>query len=355
MVTTIESLVKLYLANLKEEGKSTNTIRNYEINLKTLNRHFGHISPEKLNHTHLELFQDAVKHKVVGDNRKILLNYLKTLRYFLEWCELQQIKIGLTSADVYMKDKKLQSDLYEEQRRYGGPYLSEKELQKLDLYWKKDSAERTLMALRNRAIVYLLGEGGLKPGEVVELKRLAFVEGFVRVNQRKVPLTANAADIIREYLVRRPDFAEDMIVGYSSFDPDKMITHPLSIREIQRIVKKTAYEVGIKGTINPHVLRNSRLIRSLSDEMSAKDIVSCFGLAESNSSYQRFLLQARKLRGIDEDAINTHELALKLRIPLHRALDIMRSSSVGAIKFRKNYYISQKEYRNYCKRLNYQD
>lgn len=346
MVTTINTLAKLYLNDLKDSGVSNNTLSNYKTCLATLCRHFGDIDPEKLDQKHLELYEEAVQLKVNGDNRKILLRYLKSLRYFLEWCELKDFRVGLTSADVYRKDKILQTELHEDQRKYQGPYVSEKDIDKLAIYWA--SEERSLLSLRNRAIVAVLGDGGLKVTELMKAKRKDYDGTYLKVGDRYVPLSSSAKYVLNKYLKNRPDHASDLVVGYSSLNPDEIKTVPLGIRSIQRIVKNTAQEVGIEGPITPQVLRNSRLIRALADEdLDIVHLTEYFGLTPSNSSYQRFLPMARKLKGIKGDAIITKQLSLRLGIPMHQALNLIRSGSIPATKFRNHYYIEPKDYTQY--------
>lgn len=296
METTVETLVRQYLESLSAKGAASRTISNYRTCLNKFCELYGSANSKNLTMNHVMQFEEALRLKESQNSRILALRYLKALRYFVEWCEAQDIIIGLKSASLYLKDRNLQKETYEWQRDYHGAYISKSELAKLNRYWEKDNTTSTLYALRNRAIVAILGDVGIKVSELVRLNRQDFKDPFLHVGDRKLPLEANTRQILRHYFKVRPDSTEPMFVGYMSIEADKIITQPLGVRGIQRLVTKTGEEVGFKQRISPQVLRNSRLIQAIAEhEMDYSLMTYYFGLSSSNTSYQRFIKTAEKL------------------------------------------------------------
>lgn len=296
MRTTVDTLVNLYLNELRDKEASKSTISNYRICLTKFCDLFGHKSPEGLNEDSLRRFNDYLSLKNTKDVDSYTLRHIKPLQYFLLWCEKNGYETGLSSNKVYEANKRLQSKTYKKQRSYDKPYISRRELQKLDNYWRKDDFSSRLYALRNRAIVAVLGDTGIKVSELMSLSRNDYKEKYLSVRSRKLPLEASTVNILNEYLKIRPDNTEPMFVAYSSLEADKIVAQPLSTRGIQRIVKYTAEEVGIKGNISPQILRNSRIIQVLAEnDMDYNLLTYYFGLSDINTSYQRFITKAQEL------------------------------------------------------------
>ena len=120
---------------------------------------------------------------------------------------------------------------------------------------------------RNVAAVALMARAGLRVGEVVNL-RVSDVElnarsGWLLVRkgkglkERKVPLSAEARRVLREYLEVRPKQAQtDALFITRTF-------HPLQARDIQRLVQEAARKAGIKKRVTPHTLRHTFATRFL--------------------------------------------------------------------------------------------
>ncbi len=340
-MSSIRYICEQYLDELKKENRPTNTINNYSVCLEAFCYVCGAKTPNELNTSDLLRFEEYSKLRAVdSDSRKIAMRYLKALRYFLKWCEDRKISFGISSHSVGVRDNYLQKQLYESQRSYTGSYVSIKELESFSKYWQKNTEGQTLMALRNRSLIFLLGDAGLKVNEVQSLKIDDLVKNSLKIRENLILMSDLTVEVLRKYLYRRKDNAKEMIVGYSNIDQDLMSTKPLSIREIQRIVKNTSFDLGFEEkNITPQVLRNSRIIRDLINDVSFEDITQRYNLAKSNSSYQRFLKKAKQLSAIDDDWVDSIVLSKKLKISEHGARKIIKETE-GVIKFRGVYYAS---------------
>ena len=115
--------------------------------------------------------------------------------------------------------------------------------------------------LRNRTIVHLLVDTGLRLSELVgiDLPNLNLEEGFIFVKgkggkERWIPFGSATKQILWGYIKKRADVAQ---VGEQRF----LVTHrgqPLSIRGVQVMFRRLADRVKIEGVrLSPHTLRHS--------------------------------------------------------------------------------------------------
>lgn len=286
---------KLYQKYLEKSGKSRATTNLYTKTSTDFCEMFGDYQPEDLSRKNINLFIKSLEKRTKGDVDKTKLYFLKQLRYFFEFIMIEGASVGVKPVEIAKIDSNLQKKLHKNFRYYSGPIIDEQDIDKLDLYWLKHTEEQTLMALRNRAIINIFAETGAKVSELRNLKINDLHGSSIHISGRWIKLSKSATERLKKYLSRRPDQAEDMFVSYSSFNEDKITSHPLTTRGIQRVVKKTADEVGIGDNITPKVLRNSLFVKVLMDkEFGYNDLTKFFGLSPKNTSYQRYLARAKK-------------------------------------------------------------
>lgn len=120
----------------------------------------------------------------------------------------------------------------------------------------------TIDSLRDKAILELLFSSGLRVSELVALDRADFslaknelsIEG--KGGKRRVVFISEIAQkAIYMYLKKRRDADEALFVRHHRTRNDQNLR--LSVRTIQRIVKKYAARAGISKNIHPHTLRHS--------------------------------------------------------------------------------------------------
>ncbi len=117
------------------------------------------------------------------------------------------------------------------------------------------------MGLRNRAALELLYGCGLRVSEAatLQISQIYLNDGFVRVfgkgsKERLVPLGEVAAQCITDYLAQRPAAAENRFSDILLLNKNGT---PLSRVSIFKIVKKAAFDAGIRKEISPHTFRHS--------------------------------------------------------------------------------------------------
>lgn len=123
-----------------------------------------------------------------------------------------------------------------------------------------------VVGLRDRAIIELLFSGGLRVSELVGLDRehinLDRKEFMVRgkgQKDRPIYISPQAADWIQKFLGTRTDNFKPLFIHYSGTQnglDDGMYTR-LTVRSVQRLVKRYSLAAGITKDVTPHTLRHS--------------------------------------------------------------------------------------------------
>ncbi|MCF8461203.1 MAG: tyrosine recombinase XerD [Flavobacteriales bacterium] len=135
---------------------------------------------------------------------------------------------------------------------------------------------------RNRAILETLYGSGLRVSELTNLKisNIYFNDGIMRIlgkgsKERLVPLGGIAAKRISSYIKEIRVHAK-IQKGADDFVFLNRRGNPLSRVMIFNIVKKAAYDAGIKKSISPHTLRHSfatELIQRGADLRAVQDML----------------------------------------------------------------------------------
>ena len=118
------------------------------------------------------------------------------------------------------------------------------------------SDTETLLGARDQVILELLYGSGLRVSELVSLNRdnLDLEIGLLRVmgkgrKERVVPVTGYAAQAIINYLRKREDGKEALLLNYQGTR--------LSARSVRRILDKLVTRVSLEQRVHPHMLRHS--------------------------------------------------------------------------------------------------
>jgi site-specific recombinase XerD len=164
-------------------------------------------------------------------------------------------------------------------------FLEEKQLRQLF----NACETKTSTGLRDRAILEVLFSTGLRVSELVNLNRdqINFrTREFTVIGKgrkaRLVFLDDEAAMTLSRYLKKRGDGLKPLFVRLKGPKPKDPIEDPdgeswrLSVRSVQRLVKKYVKKSGISVDASPHVLRHSfatDLLRSGADIRSVQEML----------------------------------------------------------------------------------
>lgn len=263
-MTQLDKLKTDFLEYLEiEKGRGVRTIENYDGYLTRLFefgkfQKAGDITEEKVREFRLHLNRKSVGDKIDKTktvSRKTQNYYMIALRMFLKFLSKRKIesmhadqielaKTGERSLDLITKNELIR--------------LLEAPLQDFN---KKETEEKKIKALRDKAILEMLFSTGLRVSELCSLDRyidLTRDELSVRGKGSKVRvvfISPDAREAVKKYLDARKDMHEALFVRISKNESGKK-DQTMDRRSIERIVKECAIKAGITKKVTPHVIRH---------------------------------------------------------------------------------------------------
>lgn len=254
-MSQLKNLTEEFLESLQvEKGCSPLTIRNYR---QYLNRFLNYLSstlpevdaPKKIDlkvikkyRLYLARFTDE---EGLTLSRATQAYYLIGLRAFLRWLNKNDYRtLAPEKIDLPKIETSSLKFLTREQveRFLGTPRIS------------------TKVGLRDKAILETLFSTGLRVSELVGLdrsqidfKRREFGVIGKGKRARVVFLSERAAKWLKKYLEIRDDDAQALFIRYAGAGKEAR----LSVRSVQRIVKKYARHCRLPVDVTPHVLRHA--------------------------------------------------------------------------------------------------
>ncbi len=277
MGTKIDKFITDFLEYLEvERGRSERTIKNYDFYLRRFAEFAKHPAPEKITDDLVHRFRlwlnRAVEGREAATLKKSTQNYhLIALRSFLKYLARKDV-ISLAPDKIELARQEMREV----------EFLEAEELDRLlaqplgNLAATPPSPPlgrggtggkgggRSLVALRDKAILELLFSTGMRVSELSKLKieniNLSRDEFTVRGKGgklRAVYLSSTAKDTLKEYLGKRRDPSPFLFVGHDRAKGGRGQTGGLTPRSIQRLVERYAKSAGITKHITPHTLRHT--------------------------------------------------------------------------------------------------
>jgi site-specific recombinase XerD len=252
----LSELVNDFLEHLEvEQNRSQKTISNYDHYLQRLVKFSDDCDIAKLDaemirqwRLHLNRTKDVSGNELT----KTTQNYhLIALRSLLKYLAKRDIK-ALDSAKIELAKV----------ARPKVTYLETEEVERL--LYVIDTTNP--IGLRDRAIIELLFSGGLRVSELVSLntdhintERREFMVRGKGQKDRPIFISEQAADWVNRYLQTRHDDYNPLFIHYSGTQDNAEggLYTRLTVRSVQRLVKRYAKAAGITKDVSPHTLRHS--------------------------------------------------------------------------------------------------
>jgi site-specific recombinase XerD len=255
MITKTE--LEKYLERLENDGRSQDTIKNYDF---YLTRFIAYIETNNITTDNCVEILEDYKAQLLHD-RNLAKSSIKT--------EIEVVKrflhsIGFDCSSV--KTPKIEEA--------APKYLSTEEVKKLI------KAPDGIHETRDKAIIYLLYSSGLRVGELTRLniEDINLSDGSIQIKRGKGGKARPAfTDPITIELIKA------MLDGRADDNPALFLSRTggrLSIRSVQRIVKNAAAKSGLPGDkVTPHKLRHSFAVHHLQMEggLNIKEIQQLLG------------------------------------------------------------------------------
>ena len=275
-----------------EKNRSRLTIRNYDL--------------------YLDRFIQFAKSRAISSPAGIDLDLVRSFRLTLNRQAMKLVTqtyhvIALRSFLKYLARRDIKTLAAEKLELPKTPsrqvsFLENEDLDKLFRATAQETHE--LRRLRDRAILELLFSTGLRVAEAAGLKRaqvnLKKDEFSVKGKGDKIRLvflSLTAKQALQQYLKKRQDNAGALFVRHSA-NRDITDNTPLTVRSIQRLVKKYSLLAGISIPITPHTLRHSMATDLLQAGADLRSVQEILGHASITTTQIYTHLTNRRLREI---------------------------------------------------------
>lgn len=249
----IAKLKREFLEYLEiEKGRSLKTVENYDRYLTRLFAQVGAKRLEDLSDESVRQFRLWLNRQVgpSGTLKKNTQNYhLIALRTFLKYLQKRSISALGPERIELAKTPARELEL-----------ISAAELTRL----LEAPDRKSEQGLRDRAMLALLFSTGLRVSELcgldrdtVDLKKDEFAVRGKGEKVRLVFLSPTAKAAVAEYLAKRGDVSEALLVNLKTKLRPGAEPERLTPRSVERIIKRYAIRAGITRKVTPHTLRHS--------------------------------------------------------------------------------------------------
>lgn len=270
-----DEAVDRFLEYLKVvKNASVHTVRNYSIDLKCFKEYINGEKPIDLSTIDRKVIRGFLAHLTANQsNKKTIVRRLSTLRTFFKFAfEQKMIAANPTeSLETPKIDKKIPVSLTYEHIQ--------------TLFDLPDT--KTLLGLRDRAIMELFYSSGLRVSELtalnrkdIDLKSLLIKLKGKGKKERIVPITKNAAAWITAYL-ENPERYLDTDGHLAEVDPEAVFLNKLgkrlTTRSVDRNFESYLKRSGLAGKATPHTLRHTIATHWLERGMDLKTIQVILG------------------------------------------------------------------------------
>lgn len=270
----IEDAIKEYVYEIQVRNYTPRTIKTYRNCLLRYAEYLRKVNEivelEDTTPVHIKQFLKSLKDK---DRSTVYLNtVLKNLRSFYKYCYQEGYCLDIARKVVFLKEKKTVIKTF-----------NDKEVKKMLEYYDFSS----YMNARNKCIMALLFDTGIRCLELCQLKRLDIKETVIHVlgkgnKERVVPISPYLKRIMIKYERIRDAYLKDDIIHYDNYFLSSR-NKPLTVEAVERVVKIASKGAKVRDDVrcSPHTcrhfysqaqLRNGLDVYSLSRLLGHEDI-----------------------------------------------------------------------------------
>lgn len=275
---TVSELLTDFLEHMEiEQNRSQKTIENYNHYLARFIEFSDDVNVGKIDNElirNYRLWLNRLKDSLGRELSKTTQNYhLIALRGFLKYLAKRDVKT-LASDKIELASVK----------RPQVSFLDQDEVKRL----LESPNTATPAGIRDRTILELLYSSGLRVSELaglnrdqINLNRREFVVRGKGGKDRPVFISKEAANWVNNYLETRNDNYKPLFIHYSGSksDIDEGTYTRLTVRSIQRLIKRYAKHAGITKDVTPHTMRHSFATGLLKNGADLRSVQALLGHA----------------------------------------------------------------------------
>lgn len=232
---------------------------------------------------HLDKFLNWLgEEKLTEEKLKEYHKYLLT-----RYKQISTINLRLVILNSYLKflGKRFRFDLLSDEQRPALILAKEQLQQFLDNPLKNKS----LIGLRDKALLELLYNSGLKVGQIIKLQTTQIDEVTKEIvfdPNNHLKINSLTWFHLNKYLTKRHDDSDWLFINFDR--SNKASDNHLTVRSVERIINKYSKGIDPPSKINPQILRNTLAHRLKQEGAQSRHIKEALHF-ESRSAAQNYL------------------------------------------------------------------
>lgn len=271
--TTLPPSIRDFLRYLRvQRGRSTRTVRNYQLYLSRFAAFWHDTKVVQLNPT-------GISKDVINRFRTWLISYRSLGRSALAQASQSYHLIALRSYLRYLKERGIPTaepsdvELHSAAKRHVNTLTPAQVEALCEAPLKAHQPE--LLKLRDHALLMLLIHTGLTVSETTTLERKHISSLGIKVERHKKEQTLTLSNDLRtalsHYLELRQDKAKALFVRHDRADRERR-PKPITARSIQRLVEHYRKLASIPMRTTPHTLRHTFATTEIEHGKSLKEL-----------------------------------------------------------------------------------
>jgi integrase/recombinase XerD len=245
----IDDIYREYIYEIKVRNYTERTIKGYKNNLNKFltycKKEFELVELEEITHIHIKQYLGVLKSKSLSES--YINTILKNIRSFYQYCFQEGYCLNVAKKVSFMKESKvvIKSFTDEEVKRMLNVY-------KMDTY----------MNARNRCIVAMLIDTGIRNSELCDIKRIDVKDTVIYIygkgrKERIVPISPMLKKIMIKYERMRDSYLKDNILSYDNYFLSFRYK-PMTVEAIERVLRMAGDRGRVRDSIrcSPHTCRH---------------------------------------------------------------------------------------------------
>lgn len=245
----IDDVYKEYIYEIRIRNYTERTIKGYKNNL---NKFFTYcknehelLEIEEITHIHIKQYLNQLKSK--GLSESYINTILKNIRSFYAYCYKEEHCLNVAKKVEFLREKTVLINTF-----------TDSEVRKMLDAYRMD----TYMNARNRCIVSILLDTGIRNSELCSIKNIDVKETVIYIfgkgrKERIVPISPYLKKVMVKYERMRNSYLQDNALHYDNYFLSYRCK-PLTVEAVERVLKIAGQRARVRDNIrcSPHTCRH---------------------------------------------------------------------------------------------------